>query len=815
MNNKFSNEFIKATTFNSGAFEKVFDLIQNPFKESGRRLLGLVDTIIEYYIKRADISTPRFPIVYFPSCENWAQELCEEYVALKFSFLFGTMRQKDFQCYLDNNKTMKLPAGLSGNKGKRYIYLLKNRKNFAATLVNYEPYYDSEENSKNLLFCKRIEYEHRKYNPTRYFSDLHELVGGADTIFDHNHSLSLVEEGSARKDTVYDLLSDSEKNMKFPNIFIFLKTTIEGNNKFRYLSLDASSVEDYNEAGRGIENVFYFVFSTKAYHLQNILNRKDELVARYQKNKGKKKDAPHDFISFTESEMNYIFRRDYRHGQKKRSFKPAIDLETLSILDDLQSIFYWTHHDFKFRNEMAISLTERSQEKFISDLKMEILGQDMDLNADFTIRTILQEMTQSFHETVESRLRDFVAGERVSVIVDRNIDQLYLDEYRRLLTDLGALSVRFDNFRSLRGHDTLISNITRVDRILVVSMLGHNTGFRPIYPNSFDEIRLSEGQRLLSVLNLWALDPRYSYCEYYYAQKQKELLDSDFRIKYLKNAIVLPPKVNILHVDYTDDDEEYRNSERSNAAYNKYKIIFGNHQHRTLQDNDTVLCCVNNENSFFTMEQLWSLFNEDIPQSMAIQPISDFTEALKDMIADMGNKVGNEHIYKESYKEQLTEDEISSQGLLWKILLRHEAERRGAMTVFEEIMNPMKENERISSFDYFEKYWLDESSSLTLPRNRRLQRRVIIDYLGLQPNYLRLLRFRNSQQKNDTEEQNLLLKHFVSNCLLSSNLRMPFLNLGDNIKDLLNIDSLYDLEEVVDQLKEIVNLQRVTKISKI
>ena len=63
----------------------------NPFAEKGRKLLCIVNHIIDYYILREVESNNevKMPIVYFPLCDEWAQVLCEEFVSIKMSLLWG------------------------------------------------------------------------------------------------------------------------------------------------------------------------------------------------------------------------------------------------------------------------------------------------------------------------------------------------------------------------------------------------------------------------------------------------------------------------------------------------------------------------------------------------------------------------------------------------------------------------------------------------------------------------------------------------------------------------------------------------------
>ena len=87
------DNFIKTTKQESPEFVALLNILSslNSHTEEGRKLLCVLNNIIDYYIHREiDPSDDvKMPIVYFPVCEDWAQMLCEEFVALKMSLLWG------------------------------------------------------------------------------------------------------------------------------------------------------------------------------------------------------------------------------------------------------------------------------------------------------------------------------------------------------------------------------------------------------------------------------------------------------------------------------------------------------------------------------------------------------------------------------------------------------------------------------------------------------------------------------------------------------------------------------------------------------
>ena len=51
-------------------------------------LLCLINDIIVYYTNRSEDGTLRFPLLYIPASEPWAQQVCVEFVTLKLALLY-------------------------------------------------------------------------------------------------------------------------------------------------------------------------------------------------------------------------------------------------------------------------------------------------------------------------------------------------------------------------------------------------------------------------------------------------------------------------------------------------------------------------------------------------------------------------------------------------------------------------------------------------------------------------------------------------------------------------------------------------------
>ena len=100
------DEFIQACELNSDEFTAVCKALRLPRRvdrkritvETVARLLSYIDNIIEYYLQlKDDDNSIRFPIIYIPCAEAWAEDICIEYVAYKLEAKFDANRRNQIQ----------------------------------------------------------------------------------------------------------------------------------------------------------------------------------------------------------------------------------------------------------------------------------------------------------------------------------------------------------------------------------------------------------------------------------------------------------------------------------------------------------------------------------------------------------------------------------------------------------------------------------------------------------------------------------------------------------------------------------------------
>ena len=646
------NNFIKKAEQESLEFKALMNILAplNAHAEDGRKLMCIVNHIIDFYIMRdvesnADV---KMPIVYFPLCEEWAQFLCEEFVSLKMSLLWGEGTRTGLLTSFRCRPYIHIPEGANKKEiaalAKQFRFNRDATKYLTEEIIGYR----SKESEKCFLYSRNISDEyHLTLKSKGHYHFSHELLG---TSFSTEKSLILL--GEDEKD-VYDLIEKNDGKVRIPNIFLFLQKDMDGRNSKLCMQMQRSTINEYNEDyDAGIQNVFSFAFSQKSYRLQRVYENKHFLVEHLQR---EKLAETRDFISFTKDEMDFLFGRkkdnvniyelEWEENSGKYQIKTAFDF----MLQDMP-------HEVKLRNELAICFTEQSRSK----KKKEISELNPDVNEEYT-DYFLQLIQVKYRDHLCGILLEWINFHQIAIVLDYNVEPYYKNQLDWFLkSECGATSVKFYTFKNFKAHKEGASflNSIQENKILVLSMLNHCTGRNwAIYPNSFDQYHLNPGQSVLQINNKIVFDPRFSWYQYRYAEQQKLLLNSDFRIKYVKNNISLPDKPINIGPEPKDDEDEQNVSRRSSGREQKrVSIAFGPRQHRTLDEDELILCKFADKVTICRISDILRDFDD--PTVLKIQPLIDFHQPLEIFIDSEARKYGDgESLVRNNPKYGLTDEE--------------------------------------------------------------------------------------------------------------------------------------------------------------
>ena len=801
------DNFIKTAKQESHEFKALLNILSslNLHTKEGRKLLCVLNNIIDYYINReVEYSDDvKMPIVYFPLCEDWAQMLCEEFVALKMSLLWGKSTRTNILSSYKSKPFIYLPEKVNKKEREACSKHFRFKRDVAKYLTDDILDMPSNANEKCFFYSRTLSDEYKLSLKTKgHYHFIQDVVGDS---FSTEKSLIIL---NGDEDEVYKKIEQNDGRFKIPHIFLFLQKNIDGRNIQLCMKMQRSTIKEYNEDyDAGIHNVIAFLFSQKPYRLQRIYENKHSLVERWQREKFAE---TRDFISFTKVEMDYLFERQ----------EPCIDFyelgceinaEEYQIKNTFDFMIQDIAHEVKLRNELAICFTDQS----LSKIKEEILNLNSEVNEEYTDYN-LQLIHNKYKTELTEILYNWIKFHEIAVVLDYNIDVYYKKQLKFFLqSKCGASSVNFYTFKNFKAHkDGLVFlNSIHEQKILVLSMLNHCTGRSwAIYPNSFDQYHLNPGQSVLQINNKIVFDPRYSWYSYRYEEQLRLLLNSNYRVRYVKNGIQLPDKPIKIGIEPKEDEDEQNVRDRqSGVEQNRVKVSFGPRQHKVLDEYDFVLCKYMDEISICTILDVLRDFED--PTVISIQPLTDFYQPLEDLLDNEERRAGEgELMIRNNPKYCLTDEEKLSSREMWKILLGHRVAQYGEQVVYNDIMKPLLPAERIQFISF--KRWLDTSENSVLPRSRRMQKRVIEEYLQIEGLYTRMLRHRKSRISTNTEGKNIIFRTFLIHCLLETDMKKAYKELSNEVLDYLNIGSENDIKIILDLIKDgTINFRLIKSIS--
>ena len=322
---------------------------------------------------------------------------------------------------------------------------------------------------------------------------------------------------------------------------------------------------------------------------------------------------------------------------------------------------------------------------------------------------------------------------------------------------------------------------------------------------------MNPGQSVLQINNKFVFDPRLSWYQYRYVEQLKLLLSSNFRTKYVKNNISLPSKPSNVGPEPKDDEDEQNiRCRQLDKDQNRVVVSYAPRQHRTFDEDELVLYKYQDNISICSILDI--MRNFDDPTDIEIQPLIDFHQPLEIIINNEERKIGDgEIIIRTNPKYCLTDEEKVSKREMWKIILEHRVAELGERTVYDEIMKSLLPIERIQ-FGSFRR-WLDPLETSILPRSRRMQKRVLEEYLQIEGLYTRMLRHRKSIISTNTEGKNSIFKTFLIHCLLESDIQKAFNGLSHEVRDYLNIEDGNDIKVIIDLIKdEFLNFRQIKSL---
>lgn len=766
MNDNFKN----IINGESKLVDSIISLMFHSKKDEARRLLMLLNEIIDFYLSKKNDDT-HFPIVHIPNCPEWAEAVFTEFLVLKLALSYN------------DEELLKLKA-----LKRKEVYLTSNNKKANIRMLEYRRYVSkickteiptTSYTGKNLLFVPLQILNASRGNKNEYLS---ELTGGYNNLNSESNLTICTEIGQKEID---EITYDNEKlGDSISNIFIIYRNSEQCN------SLTKQGIE---RAGlNNVKNCFIFIFSSKPQCLYKTRARMITLGHSKFECLATEKEALNNdnFITLTEKESLSLFKKSF--------------ITQHVFIDDDQFYYngmigeYVGTADFPIleRNHLSLCLSETMCDVYLKKAKANFEGMDDEFSLSMEYQ---KEIAQN---VIIPRILEFIGNEnRVAFVLPHDVSKQEKDCIKLIFGDGRALRFYVLSHLSPKNGEVAIKEKCIVN----LTYRGHfaNTLYHK-YPNSFDPYILKSDQRILDIVHGFAFNNIREWDLYDYKKLLFQYTDNAFRRHY---SLTLPKPERPLSVKENYDVEPDETQSRRNNVQS-HTITFVDGEKVTILDSDLLISLLGEEAVICKFSEL----TKDLSslQGVRIQKLSDLDEVLKAFM-EKKTKRANQRVqtlrtYYVKIGRLSIEDE-SSGDTIWNILLRKKVNLLGVDVVYNELMSPLSERERISLVAF--KVWYAPHNSMLLPLMKKTQKRLI-EYLELPAKYLDAMRAIKRSAKANSKAANQMIDRFMMDFLFNEITNEKFEEFKESpINESLQIVSISDFDALIELIKEKIQLKEV------
>ena len=791
-----TTEFENIANQSSAEVNSIINAMIHSKKEQARRFLNVMNSIVDYYLNRkAKDDEICFPIIYIPHAPEWAREVWLKYLILKLSLYYNEDSRFSLKGFVEKNKSIVLSTPEDEKVYKKYTYPC--RQYMIKILREATDNYIGNNGHKNMIFCTendiRVPREDKNKFITEFYGDVDDVFTEKNLIMAHNLDA----------DDVRSQLREhrNEESVCIDNLFVFYTNNDKVN------SLETSALERWNSAYHvGMRNCFVFYFSERPFRLNHIWRKGVSLSKRFPMISEKEFSNYEHFITFDESETNYLFdlKNSYEH-----MFFPDED-DQLMFTDVLGSLLDESEYKIQERNRFALCLSPEIETIFKKYLKESYSDFDVEkyqLSFDWQLGTKAAEVNTVLCKSISS-INDY--KKEIAVVVDKNTGK----ETKRALSILFQsfnpdIRVKYYDYSALKPTKGACNGI-KENMVVVLQYRPHY--LRQIfakYPNSFDPLPVRQGQYIYDFIQGFVFNDMYMWDKYDYDKIMYELLDGEVRKKLFGN-IKQPVKPNVRRVNGETEFSDERGASRG-IVY--VRGLYENGQTFSIPESNYVICEIEGET---LISRLSDLKRQGILNSVVkMQELDEIADALKTII----EKKNLDEDDREKFVRQtqfnlgkITEQERDSDTALWKILLAKKIEAEGFEQTYNAVMEGLQDNMRIQIYQF--KRWADYGNNMILPLSKVCQRKLF-EYLGfgVTSPYLSIMRRKKLAATNGTRQYNSMTTYFLLQTLLTEiddDVYDSFK--GSEIKELLMLQKKGDLIALVSLLREKIKLQTIKTI---
>ena len=403
----------------------------------------------------------------------------------------------------------------------------------------------------------------------------------------------------------------------------------------------------------------------------------------------------------------------------------------------------------------------------------------------------------------------------IALIIDFYTPNKIKEALKNILEQYRVNVYSYNHLRPIRnGKKHILGNIIKEKYVFVLRYRPHNAkSIFSRYPNSFDPFTTNPGQHIIEIIQDYIFIDKYQWDKYEYDLEQYKFLNSAFRRQVI-GGFIKPQKPDLDKYPRISGDED-PNDERPNIRQSTIIVDIEHEKGRHSRIAESEWVIYQTEDDYMNINRLKNLKEDGtIKQVTAIQRLDEIADVLSRAIIDREREGSElEKITRNSYYTQgiITEDERDSEVFLWKILLWKKVSNSSQRNVYDEIMAPLKESDKVQ-FNAFSQ-WVDKDNPMMLPLQKATQKRLI-EYLGLSPAYLLIMRAKKMAEINKTRKNNNMLVSFLADYLIQEIDEDAFEEFKTSkINEILRYENIDDLIALVEILSENLNLKKVNSIT--
>lgn len=787
-------EFENIANTSSSEVSSVINAMVHTKKELARPMINVLNTIIDYYITRKTQSEEIcYPIIYIPHVPEWAREVWLKYLIIKLSLYYNNDNRVLLKQFLNSTKNVELKTEDDEKYYKKY--LKPCRQYIRNILQETTDNFIGENGHKNLIVCAeddiRVSREDKNVFINKFYGDIDAVYTDYNLVL--SHKLDADEVRSQLRE------HRDEEEIYIDNLFIFYTNNDKVN------SMELTALERWNNAYHvGLKNCFIFIFSEEPFRLNYIWHKGISLSKRFPMVTEKDFYNYRHFITFDESETNYLFNRKNNYEHK------LIPDDQLLFSDVLGSLLDESEYRIQERNRFALCLSPEIAtyyKSYLADSYTDFDEESYQLSFDWQIDSNAPKVCAIFNDVVSS-INDY--QKNIAVVVDKTTTK----KTKQALT---VLFQSFDSGIKVKYYDYSALKPVKKERNEIKESIVFVLQYRPHYvrqmfakyPNSYDPMSVRKGQYIYDIIQGFVFNDMYEWDRYDYDKAMHDLFNSEFRLYHI-GEYNKPSKPTIRRVT---GEMEFSDERGVSAGIVYVRGLYDTGEKFSMPETNYVICNIDNET---IISRLSDLKRQGVLNSVAkMQELDDISEQLKTIIEKKVHGVDEREksIRQSQYKHgKISEQERDSETALWKILLSKKIKQEGVAQAYNAVMDGLKDNERIQINQF--KKWADYDNDMILPLLKVCQRKLF-EYIGfgLTSPYLAIMRSKKLAAKNGTRKYNSMIADFLRQTLLVEIDEDVYETIeSSEINELLMLQNIGDLNALVSILREDICLRAIKTI---